>query len=188
MNLVALLYKVAVLDWSLGRLDNKVVSRLLLALSILAALGCSDAMSPDDYSHAWRQSVADYKKIDKDPNDPAANPDGNSDGSIQSRSAAASYISQQIRDIATSIKDLKAPPQYARLQDETYIFYRGQADEYQGYAQALGTGNPDKIDAAGNGINNFVDEHVQTITGVIDKLGNDSSRFRPAWVGILKNH
>ena len=145
-------------------------------------------MSPDDYGHAWRQAVADYKKIDKDPSDPAAAPNGNGDYSIESRTAAATYISQQIRDIATSMKDLKAPPQFAELQDETYIFFRGQADDYQGYAQALGTGDADKIYAAGNGINDFVNEHAQTISSLIDKLGNDSSRFRPTWLGVLKKH
>jgi len=164
------------------------VSRFAFLVALLLILGCSDAMSPDDYGHAWRQAVADYKKIDKDPNDPPATPDGNGDGTVQSQMAAASYISKQIRDISTSMNDLKAPPQFAVLQDETYIFFRGQADDYQGYAQALGTGNDDKIQAAANGINDFVNEHAQTISSVIDKLGNDSSRFRPAWLGVLKKH
>ncbi len=145
-------------------------------------------MSPDDYSHAWRQAISDYKKVDKDPGDPAASPDGNGDGTVETRANASTYISRQIKDIATSIRDLKAPPQFARLQDETYIFLRGQADGYQGYAQALGTGDPDKVATAGDGINNFANEHVQTITTIIDKLGNDSSRFRPTWNGVLNKH
>ena len=159
---------------------------LLLAFASLVVIACSDAMSPDDYSHTWRDAVLQYRKIDKNPDDPAADPSGG-DGSLQSKQAAASSISSQIRAIAISLKDLKAPPQYAQLQDETYIFYNGQADEYMGYSQALETGNGDKIATAVDRLNNFVTEHQQTISDVINKIGGDPTTFRNSWSAVLKD-
>lgn len=158
----------------------------VLAVCILVA-ACSDAMSPADYSHAWREAVVQYRSIDKNPDDPAATPDGNGDGTVEAHMQAAANISSKIRDIANSIKDLKAPDRYQQLQDETYIFFRGQADEYSGYAEALDTGDDYKIANAVDRLNSFVTEHQQTIGKIIDRLGGDPTTFKNSWNAVLKD-
>jgi hypothetical protein len=158
-----------------------------LVLFGLLASGCSDNMSPADYSHVWRDAVVQYRKIDKNPDDPAATPDGNGDGSVQAHMQAASNISAKIRDIATSLKDLKAPEQYQELQEETYLFYRGQADDYSAYSEALGAGDPDKIATAVDRLNNFAGENQQKISQIIKGIGGDPTRFKNSWDSVLKD-
>jgi hypothetical protein len=157
---------------------------VLLVLAFL--LGCSDFMSEEDYGHAWREAATQYSKIDKNPDDPAATQDGMGDGSIEAKMHAADYISQQIRKIADSIKDLKAPPQFQALQDETYIFYRGQSDHFEGFAQALEGGKDDKIATAVDQLNSFADEHQKSIWRLIQKLGDKASTFTPVWKAAMK--
>lgn len=159
----------------------------IAALSLLAIAGCSDSMSPKDYSHAWREAVVKYRDINKNPGDPNATPDGGGDGSATSQRQAAEYIATQMREIATSIKDLKAPAQFQQLQDETYIFYRGQADAYTGYSQALDTGDGYKINTAVDRLNDFAGEHQKTISKIIEGLGSNGDLFRASWQGVAKD-
>jgi hypothetical protein len=156
-------------------------------LCVLAVMliGCSDAMSMEDYSHVWREAVLKYRQVDKNPDDPAATPDGTGDGSVQAHMQAASNISSKIRDISTSLKDLKVPANCQELQDETYLFYRGQADDYSGYSEALGTGDSDKIATAVNRLNNFAGEHQQKIAQIIQRIGGDPTTFKNSWDSVL---
>ena len=169
--------------------DNGLSMKATLAGLVLAvfAAGCSDAMTPDDYANAWNNSVSDYRKIDKNPDDAAADPQGVADGSQETRMRAADNISNEIRAVADSIKDLKAPAQFAELQQETYLFYRGQADDYSGYSEAIGSGDANKATDAAQRINDFVGEHEQTVSKVINGLGTDSTRFRSSWDQVMKD-
>ena len=165
---------------------NRGIEILALLLVVFMA-GCSDSMSAEDYSHAFREAVNKYRAINKNPDDPAATPEGNGDGSVQARMQAAVYIGSQMRDIATSIKDLKPPERFKNLHDETYLFYRGQGDEYSGYAEALQTGNPDRIATAVDRLNSFAGEHEQIVSHIIDKLNQDPKMFKNSWNSVLKD-
>jgi hypothetical protein len=153
----------------------------ILAACILCAglAGCSDNLSPDDYSHLWRDAAEKYRAIDKNPDNAGADQ--------QSEINSASNISTQIRAIANSMQDLKAPTDFQELQDETYLFYRGQADDYSGYSQALASGDTNKIATTATTINNFVGEHEQKITQIIGKLGGKPDMFQQSWNSVLKD-
>jgi len=90
----------------------------------------------------------------------------------------AQEIARQIREIGISIHDLKEPEQFKTLQEETYIFYRGQADAYQGYAEALGTADPNKIATTADGINSFAGGQQQKIMKIIEGLGVAAMRSK----------
>ena len=162
---------------------------LPLAIVLLAfwCWGCGDYMSPDDYSHAWRLSVKQYRDIDKDPSDPAAIQSGNGDGSAEAQSQAAGYISQQIRTVADSIKDLKPPPEFSLLQEETYLFYRGVSDRYSGLSEAMGTNDAYKMGRAVDGLNTYADDEEKKINSIIKGLGKNAYMFQPQWQGVMKD-
>jgi hypothetical protein len=140
-------------------------------------LGCSDSMSPDAYGHLWREEVAKYRALDKNPDDGS--------GDREAEAGKASQIARQIRALADEMHDWKAPEQFAELQDETYIFYRGQSDSYNGYAEALGNSDSDKVASAAAGINNFAGEHQQKIANLISHLRSGSDQFQATWAQVL---
>ena len=161
---------------------NKGHAIFVLAL-ILGACACSDSMSPDAYSHTWREAVAKYRAIDK-------HVSGMVDGDAttpEQLSDQAQEIARQIREIGVSIHDLKEPEQFKTLQEETYIFYRGQADAYQGYAEALGTADPNKIATTADGINSFAGGQQQKIMKIIEGLGVSGDAFKTAWAQVLQD-
>lgn len=153
----------------------------LIAAACLTALACSDSMSPSDYQHAWRQAVSDYRAIQKDPALAANVGQQGGSGDRNAVSQASFNIAEQIRVIDRRINDLKAPSQYEILQQDTYLFYRGQADAYQGYASALGEGDDAKISSAADMINSYAGEEHQKIEGDIASLGRDADKFSDAW-------
>ena len=102
-------------------------------------------------------------------------------------SQAAQSISEQMRAIGKRIYDLKAPSQYEVLQQDTYLFYRGQADDYLGYANAFGDGDQTKIGNAADEINSFAADEQHKIDGDITDLGRDADLFRDAWADVLKD-
>ncbi|MEA2552048.1 MAG: hypothetical protein QOJ65_224 [Fimbriimonadaceae bacterium] len=165
------------------------IRKVLLAFVMASCvLGCSEHMSPQEYSHAWRQAVLDYRAIEKSPETAAAlaasgDPGGSRAAAI---GGAAQHISDQIREIAARVKEFNPPPNMQPLQDETYSFYRGQADLFQGYASALGEGDSGKVDAAGDRVNLFVDEHQKKVKDEITNLRNQSDQFQSAWLAVLK--
>ncbi len=144
-------------------------------------------MSDDDYSHAWRLSVKQYRDINKDPSDPAAIQDGNGNGSVEAQAQAAGYISQQIRKVGDSMRDLKPSPQLSRLQEETYLFYRGISDRYAGYSESLGSNDPDRVSKWINDLNTYADDEETKIDGLIKALGDKAYRFQPSWQGLMKD-
>jgi len=139
-------------------------------------------MSDKDYSHAWRQAVLQYRQIDKNPDDWM----GTDSSSQEARAQAVSEISRQLREIANSMKDLKPPADCQELQEQTYLFYRGLSDRYNGYSEALGTGDQDKISSAANGINDFVSDYQYTISRTIKKLNDKGNLFRSSWDDLSK--
>ena len=152
---------------------------------LLFLLGCSDAMSDKDYSHIWRQAVNDYRALAKNPEDPRADPMDNSDGTAEAHMRAASAISMELRKIADRFKDLKVAEDLKQLNEETYLFYRGQADAYSGYTEAIGSGDGNKIATAVDRLNNFAGERQQLVAGIIEKLGTKASMFRDPWKSVL---
>jgi hypothetical protein len=141
-------------------------------------------MSPSDYQHVWKQTVSDYRNIQKDPSLVASASQSGPDGQM-SVSQASQSISDQIRALYKRIHELKAPDQYQYLQEDTYLFYLGQADDYMGYANALGSGDQTKIDNAADEINQFAGDEHHKIEGDIESLGRDASQFRDTWKDAL---
>lgn len=140
-------------------------------------------MSPEDYRHIWRQAATDYRAVQKNPELVASSAGGGTDQA--SLSQASGTIAQEIQDIGKRMKDLKAPTQYATLQEDTYLFYQGQAEDYIGYAAAIGEGNPDKMSKAGDEINSYVADQHKKIADDIAALGRDASLFSDVWDKVL---
>jgi hypothetical protein len=157
------------------------------ALCLFFLLGCSDSMTDEAYSHAWRAAVLEYRKINKNPGDPAADLEGDGDGSNESQSRAAASIAAKIRVVADSIKDLKAPSQFRVLHDETYLFYRGQADGYAGIVSSFGSRDENRVVEAVDRVNNFTIEHQATVGKLIDGLGQKARHFHDSCLDVMKD-
>lgn len=158
---------------------------LLACVICFTTVACSDNMSPEDYRHVWRQAAIDYRAVVKNPQLVASSAGGGTDQA--SLSQASGTISQEIQDIGKRMKDLKAPTQYATLQEDTYLFYRGQADDYMGYAQAIGEGDPDKVSKAADEINGYVAGQQKKIADDLTALGRDARLLSDVWDDVLKD-
>jgi hypothetical protein len=144
-------------------------------------------MSPSDYRHAWRQAVTDYRAIQKDPSLAASSASAGGADDRQAVSQSAFLISQQIRDIGRRVNELKAPPQYQYLQEDTYLFYLGQADAYLGYSSAITSGDDAKVSLAQDAINNYATQQQQKVEGDLTKLGRDGDQFKDVWKDVFKD-
>lgn len=155
----------------------------LIGFVVLIAAGCNAHMSVEDYSHAWRAQVLSYRALDKQPD---LAPADSGETPEQAGTRAALAVAEQLHKIARDLNELDAPESLHNLHEQTFLFYQGQADDFQIYAEALQSRDQGRIQAAVEEINAYVDEHQTAVLREIHRLGSSASLFEGAWAATLK--
>lgn len=161
------------------------IGRMLLALACLVGIGCNAHMSVEDYSHAWRLTALKYRALNKHPEyTPTITPD---ETQAQAVSRGALELGNKLQDLADEIKGLDAPDSMANVQEQTFLFYQGQADDYRIYAAAITSGDQSRVQEAEDALGNYLDEHQKSVMAEIAKLGGLSNQFAQPWTDIFKD-